>query len=75
MVLRIRPNPAKEVLYIDGIDVQGSYVVLSVHNSSGQMVLQQEVKTNTAAIDISDLRPVVYLLRLSNGKHAKFVKE
>ena len=74
-VLRLRPNPAKDMLHIDGIEVQTSYVVLSVHNSSGQMVLQQEVKTNTAAIDISDLRPGVYLLRLSNGKHAKFVKE
>jgi hypothetical protein len=75
MVFRVRPNPAKDVLNIDGIDVQNAIVVVNIYSSSGQMVHQQQVKTNSATVNISGLKQGVYVLRLSNGKQAKFVKE
>lgn len=75
VVIRLRPNPAKDVLYIDGIYVQAGFAVVSIFNSSGQMVYQQQLKTSTAAINTSAFKKGVYLLRLNTGQQTKFVKD
>lgn len=69
------PNPAKDNLNINAIN---NIENVAVYNLLGQEVLNQNPKTNTVTLDISNLQNGVYIVKtLIDGKIAssKFVKE
>ena len=75
---RLSPNPASSEIRVNlkGLDV----INIDVINSSGQIVLQMEITGNESqtVIDISALKPGVYMLQASSKRGAidqcKFVK-
>jgi hypothetical protein len=63
----IYPNPATEILYVEG---EG---VAEVYNTLGQMVISNEVN-GTAQINVSNLESGVYFVRM-NGDTQRFIKK
>ena len=59
--LKIYPNPADEMLY-----VEGSMTLVEVYNTMGQCLLSQPVNGNTS-IGLSDFSNGIYFLRVSNN--------
>jgi hypothetical protein len=73
-LLNIYPNPATDVLHIDGMD-KGSYTVTDM---MGRQLLQGAIHTTKNTVDISTLAPGVYLLRVADGgteRNVRFTKE
>ncbi|MFT3935985.1 MAG: T9SS type A sorting domain-containing protein [Chitinophagaceae bacterium] len=69
------PNPAKDVLYINGIQ---KYAALQVVDMKGNVVQQQTVTPSNYTLDISKLSKGHYLLRLvssSDVQTLKFIKQ
>lgn len=58
--VRVYPNPAKRVVYIDGI--QGSYTAI-LYNTEGKKVLQQEMNP-MHSISVEQIEPGVYYLQI-----------
>jgi hypothetical protein len=63
----IRPNPAQNMLYIDGLEKE---VMVNVYTLLGQQVVVQKTK---GEVDISELNPGTYII-LIGKQHLKFVK-
>ncbi len=66
---RVYPNPARDVLFIAGGLQHSGNVTLLITNLLGQQVKQQRLnrpKGTDLSINISDLKPGVYLYRLSS---------
>ena len=61
--LKIFPNPAKDVIFVEGAQNIISIKVYSILGS-----LEKEV-FNTNQVDISDLYPGIHFLKLDNGSH------
>jgi hypothetical protein len=59
--LRIYPNPAREIIHISGIDDPAE---ITVYSSAGQPVIEDR---NTKEIDVSALKPGLYIVRARNG--------
>ena len=62
----VYPNPSSTNITI-GSTIKGS---LSIINSSGQIILQQELAEPTITIDVSPLPDGVYLIRVMGEKKA-----
>ncbi|BAP33174.1 polymorphic membrane protein [Chryseobacterium sp. StRB126] len=69
--LRIYPNPVKSILNIENDAPIGK---VEVFNLVGQKVLNQTVNTNSAQIDLVNLVPGNYLVRVSNRDTVKTFK-
>lgn len=67
----IYPNPAKEFLTIDGVDLD-SYKIL---NLLGEVILKGKLNENSNSIDISYLNSGVYLINLNDKAIKRFIKE
>ena len=64
----IYPNPASEVLFVDGGTQNGSPMNISIYNITGNLVLQKTLYGNfTAPLDVSELRPGIYIFRIQQG--------
>ncbi len=63
------PNPAKNELYLKGIDKESEY---SIHGIDGKLVKKSVFKPGKA-IQIGELIPGTYILTV-NEKHLKFIK-
>jgi len=73
--VRIFPNPAGNMITIQGAGNYSSYVIA---NEVGQTELQQPITGNSTQVDISSLAPGLYFIRLMGAQGAevlKFVKE
>ncbi|NEN25632.1 T9SS type A sorting domain-containing protein [Cryomorpha ignava] len=74
--IRVYPNPAHEVVYIDNAS-PGTRI--DVINAVGQILHSNSLQSSPSQIDISTLPPGVYLLQLTgnDGKrgYGRFVKE
>jgi hypothetical protein len=68
--LRIYPNPADELLHIQ-TDLPGRGMAeISVFHISGTLLLQSHsTKTGTHTLDVSQLDPGIYILRLKKGQY------
>jgi hypothetical protein len=72
--IAVYPNPASANITIEST-IKGS---LSILNSSGQIILQQELAEPTITIDVSHLPGGVYLIRVMGEKKmlvGKIIKE
>jgi glucuronoarabinoxylan endo-1,4-beta-xylanase len=65
--LKIYPNPAEDLLYIEGPDP--SYTNLSVYDLSGRIILRKTGSSGKLiTIDVSDYESGTYILTLGNGE-------
>lgn len=64
----IHPNPVSNILILDNLED----TKIEVYNSLGQLVLANNISTKS--LDVSSLRPGMYMLRTEKG-FARFVKE
>lgn len=66
--LRVYPNPAQNILNIDGLP---DYTTATVRNTAGQVVLK---KGTTGMLEIDNLKSGVYLLSIGTEKAVNFIK-
>lgn len=72
--VRLYPNPANDILYVDLPSINYSLDVLNV---MGEVVLKSENKSNTSSLSLTDLKQGIYTLVVksnSKQKQIKFVK-
>jgi hypothetical protein len=69
--LRAYPNPAKDKLYIDGLD---GYHIVRIIDASGKIIQQQNVLAGLKYIDIRRLNAGVYLLTATNDMGTQTVR-
>jgi hypothetical protein len=69
------PNPAHSIVYLSSpgasTDQNGS---LTMYDLRGQLVLTKKVVNETTGIDISGLKPGVYLMRFSDNRTTRVMK-
>ena len=63
--IRIYPNPAQDVLRFDSIEAGR----VLIYDTTGRVVLSQDVVVGISSIDISTLATGLYLVRLGDGIH------
>ncbi len=66
-VLRVYPNPASDIIYIDGAEG-----MVTLYNISGKKVLTHDLSNNNS-IEISNLDEGIYILNV-DGKNVKIIK-
>ncbi len=72
--LTIYPNPSSTTIIVD-TPTQG---VLSIHNTNGHQLLQQEITETVTSINISGWKSGVYFVKIVGGKRVqvgKFIKQ
>ncbi|MBS4062995.1 MAG: carbohydrate-binding protein [Chitinophagaceae bacterium] len=62
-LIKIYPNPAKDVIFIDGFSANA---VVSLYDATGKLLFTQVLTSKQ--IDISNLRSGIYLLRITEKK-------
>ena len=73
--LRITPNPANHVVHVEIPSKMGNSAKLEVFTLSGKTVLKKQLSTaEVIELNITDLHPGVYILRLSNSAGVSFGK-
>lgn len=70
---RLYPNPAKDRLILERMD--GNSVPFTVIDTQGRTVLSGQLTGPKDSVELRGLRPGLYLLRLANGRTARFVRE
>lgn len=68
----IYPNPATATLNITGTTIVGT---ITISNALGQAVYTDNCTTNKASINIMNLPPGIYSIRINNYVVRKFIKE
>jgi hypothetical protein len=72
----VYPNPATELLHIQGIEVGSSW---ALYDMSGKLLKHEEALSNNISIDVKDLAAGIYQLKITNkdGREgtAKVMKE
>jgi hypothetical protein len=63
--IRLYPNPTANFVTIDGLHAGAR---LSVVNALGQVIRTVETQNTVEQIDLSDLTPAVYLIRIETGR-------
>ncbi len=67
------PNPAKYETYIEISDILNEEILV-IYTTKGQIIHEQYVQKGKNKIDVSNLKPGMYLLRLKNiNKYGKLV--
>jgi hypothetical protein len=65
------PNPASEFVYLNFNSATEGLVNIQIVNSTGQLVKQHPVNTikgqNQFKIQVADIRPGMYILRINKG--------
>ncbi len=69
--ITISPNPASVFLNISSVSGISAIVI---SNLLGQIVFANDFNTNQAQINVSDLEPGIYILKINNSEVRKFVK-
>lgn len=69
--LKIFPNPANEIINIQGIPVQAEFV--NVYRSDGKLVITEPVTSGKVSINISKLTHGLYFVMV-HGLSSKFIK-
>lgn len=71
--LSFYPNPCRNTITINYNDIS-SGAILSILNLSGMCIKQQKIVEQTILINISDITPGIYLLRLASEKQTIYKK-
>jgi len=64
------PNPARDLVHVTGVEK----VNISLYGSTGKLLMQLENYTAGDAINIQELSPGFYLLKVGEGRSASFLK-
>lgn len=67
MTAKVYPNPATDLITIEGIDVE----TVEVYNSVGQLVGQTAM---SQSVDVSSYRPGIYMLIINGNEKIRFVR-
>lgn len=70
-VVTLYPNPAKEVLHIEGIQ---HFSFLQVINMQGMVILQQSITAGSQPINVSGLSKGSYLLKLTSATEVQTIR-
>ncbi|MCK9269011.1 MAG: choice-of-anchor J domain-containing protein [Bacteroidales bacterium] len=68
---RLYPNPATDVLFIEGGFSEGSSVVIT--DQLGKALLRQELQSNNNQVDVAGLPGGIYLVKLTIENGAPFI--
>jgi hypothetical protein len=69
--MKIYPNPFTGPVTIDmGESIHGSYM-LSIYNIQGSLIIQKEINESKTVINLSDLVPGSYLLKVNSGNNVQ----
>lgn len=71
---KVYPNPAKQHLYIEGLDKDHISIEWSISDMIGRELLSGVI-AEKGVLNIESLNPGSYLLKLGNTKCIKFIKE
>lgn len=77
-VIKLYPNPANDVLKIEGLNAASAKTTLSLFNASGKMVQQSAATGETYSFNLQNLAAGSYYIRIESDKKVttlKFVKE
>lgn len=69
--LGLYPNPAREVLYINGIPDSAEYRIFT---PDGKRVLDGKVTAATPSVPVAELQPGIYIIRIDD-RVARFIRE
>ena len=69
IVVSAYPNPCRDFIYVHA----NSYN-LSIYNSLGQKLYEQQLTENTSTIDMSSFMRGIYFIHLQNHKTKKYIK-
>ncbi len=69
--LKIYPNPATDLIQVQGLDTTSSYVI---YNLIGSEISKGQISNNDK-ISVRNLESGVYFLKFETGKTYKFIKE
>jgi len=69
--LSIYPNPARDVLYIEGV---GNYKICSIADVDGHIVQRQVIISPKQMVNISGLAPGLYILTLTGDGDSKTIR-
>ncbi len=81
MVVKLYPNPAKEVCYVQIESSKEQTLEINLYNNLGQLVFndkQNNFKQGIQTIDVNTLAPGVYIVRVQldgNSKTLRFIKQ
>jgi hypothetical protein len=68
--VRVYPNPVSSLLHVDLPDLpQGKTGTLEVYSSMGNPVMSPKPLGQTQSIDLSNVAPGLYMVRVTAGKH------
>lgn len=73
---RIYPNPAKNYIYVEGVEILDANLVLM--DLSGKILFERKLQNGINTINIESLQKGVYLLKILNDSNAKvfrFIKQ
>jgi sugar lactone lactonase YvrE len=76
-VLRLYPDPAKDIATVSGLSTNGKSVIALI-DAAGKTISVNVTSANSCSINVSQLNPGTYFLRIITNKQAtsmKFVKE
>ena len=69
--LTMYPNPAKDVLYVQGL---GNYKTIQIADANGNILQRQIVVSDKQSIDIHNFTPGIYILTLTGNSESKTVR-
>jgi urea transporter len=74
--VKVYPNPATDVLHLQGLAIGSSW---ALYDMSGKLLKHEEALSNNLSIDVKDLAAGIYQLKITNkdGREgsAKVMKE
>ncbi len=77
--LKVVPNPAKNMIVIDGITSSMKATSISISNIEGKEILSKKVDSNSSnTIDLSEVKSGIYFVNVNHAygvEKVKFVKE
>jgi hypothetical protein len=77
--LKVVPNPAKNMIAIDGITSSMKATSISISNIEGKEILSKKVDSNSSnTIDLSEVKSGIYFVNVHHAygvEKVKFVKE
>ena len=68
--ISLYPNPARESFFISGVE----YADLTLFDLSGKTILRVHAYQTNSEIEIQDLPPGIYLVRIADGKSGLWLK-
>jgi len=66
--VKVYPNPAQNMLHIEGTNLFGKDAVMTITNIAGKNCIKQN-NYNRSVINISKLKPGVYTLKIADGNN------